>query len=261
MPTVTISNAQKEFEAAMDDFAATFLFVVSASRLRPRLNSILRWEIVDPEGKALVDGFLKHASEETVIFRGLVVSVFGAFEELVRRILRDGILAINTRTSVYDAIKDHIRKGNVYWTGKALQTIYEPVDHLQLQFESLTRNIGTCFAGSQKSTLNADAFAIFLSIFSPQALSDALRRIGVKLQWDEFGRVVEFQEAAGQSSTRDTAKWVEESFKRFGQMRNKIAHTGSSGVLVSQSDFEQLLFFFRPFGRALIQIVERELGH
>jgi hypothetical protein len=123
----------------------------------------------------------------------------------------------------------------------------------------LAKNIETCFAGSKQAVINADAFAIFLSIFNPRTLAEALQCIGVELKWDDFGRMPAILKALGKHGSRDTAKAVEESLKRFGQMRNKIAHTGSSGIVVTRSDLDELLNFLRVFGSALVQIVEKEL--
>lgn len=260
MATVSLANAIRDFEAALDDLETTSRFVGSATRLRPRLGGILDRNTMDGDAKTLVENFLRDTAEESILYRGLVVSVFGAFEELVRRTLRDGIEALNARGSAYDSLADVLKRGNLFWTGRALQTVYEPVDHLQFEFETLSKNVGTCFPGSPQPVLNADAFAMFISTFNPRNLAEALGRIGVGLHWDDFGRAPALQKVLGKKNTRDTATAVQESLKRYGQIRNKIAHTGSTGVVVSQLDFEQLLAFFRPFGRELIAVVEKGLA-
>ncbi len=259
MPAVSLTNALKEFEASLDDFDSNLRFVSTANRLRPRLGGNLQWPGMAPDAKKLVESFLRGVAEDSVLYRGLVVSLFGAFEQFVRRILRDGVAAVGTNLSSYDSLHDGLKKANMYWTGKALQTIFEPVEYLQLEFDILSKNVGTCFAGSKQATLNADAFAIFVSILTPSSLTETLKRISVELQWDEFGKVSELQKALGEKGTRETTKAVENFLKRFAQMRNKIAHTGSSGIVVNQSDVEQLLIFFRAFGRALARAVEKDL--
>jgi hypothetical protein len=39
-----------------------------------------------------------------------------------------------------------------------------------------------------------------------------------------------------------------------------MAHSGSSGVVVTELDFEQLLQFFRVFGRTFAQVAETGLA-
>lgn len=252
-----LADAVKEFDLALEDLSSIFEFVRSAIRLRPRLNDMLRREAMSAEEKTLAKRFLEQrAAEESLLYRGMVVSLAGAFEQFVRRILRDSILAMSGKGRNYDSLDEGIKTENLYRTGIALGTIHEPLDYLDLNYESLAKNLGTCFTGSAQALLNAEAFAIFLSIISPKNLEDALRRISVSLQWDDFGRVVEMQTVLAQKGGRDTANAVKANLKRFGQMRNKIAHSGSSGVVVTESDLEGLLRFFGAFGRTLARIVE-----
>src|SRR5437762_2954684 len=59
-------------------------------------------------------------------------SLAGAFEHFVRRVVRDGILAISGKGVNYDTLDDGIKKQNVYRTGIAFGTIHEPPDYLEL---------------------------------------------------------------------------------------------------------------------------------
>ena len=160
----------------------------------------------------------------------------------------------------YDTLDEGIKKQNVYRTGIAFGTIHEPLDYLELDYESLAKNIGTCYGGSTQVVLNADAFTIFLSIISPDNLVKSLERIGVKLQWDDLGKGQALRTILDRSDSRETAKAIQDRLKWFGQTRNKIAHAGSGGVVVTESDFEQLLAFFRIFARALVPVVESQLA-
>ena len=184
----------------------------------------------------------------------------GAFEQFLARIFRDCVLAMNATAGGYDAFSEAIRKQNVYRTGLAFQTIHEPLDHLSLDYETLSRNIGTCHAGSEEPVLNADAFAIFVSVVSPEKVSEALKRIGFQVNWDDFGRVPAMRDLCGKKDTRETANAVQEWLRKVAQTRNKIAHTGSSGIVVMDSDFEQFLIFFRTFGRIFGSAVEKQLA-
>jgi len=252
--------ALKEFELALEELASNLEFVNAAKQLRPRLGNMLDWQNMDNEAKKLAKLFLEQrAVEESLLYRGMVVSLSGAFEQFVRRILRDSVLAINGAAENYDSIHEEIRKQNAYRTGIALQTIFEPPDYLELDYELLARNMGTCFIGAEKVVLNADAFTIFLSIISPEKITDALKRIGMKMNWDALGAMQAMRRAVEKNDTRETAKALQESLKRFGRTRNKIAHSGSGGVVVTESDLRQLLKFFRTFSGALIAFVETEL--
>lgn len=256
-----LSEALKEFDLALDDLSSIFDFVRLAIRLRPRLSEMLSWDTMGTEGKLLASNFLsQRTADESLLYRGMVISLAGAFEHFMRRILRDSVLAISGSGASFDSLDASIKKENFYRTGLALGTIHEPLDYLELNYELLAKNLGTCFTGSAQALLNAEAFAIFLSIISPKNLEDALRRIGVVLRWDDFGRVEEVQKTLDGKGTRETAKAVEANLRQFGKMRNKIAHSGSSGLVVTELDFERLLQFFRVFGRTLVKVVETDLS-
>jgi len=189
----------------------------------------------------------------------MVVILSGAFEQFVRRILRDSVSAINAAGRGYDALENIIKRHNVHKTGVALQTIFEPLDHLNLDYELLSRNLGTCFSGSTQAVLNADAFSIFSSAMSPEKIVEALKRIGVDLKWDSLGKLQAMQSVLEKGDTRETTKAIEEFLKWFGQTRNKISHTGSTGIVITESEFRQFLKFFRTFSSSLASVVETDL--
>jgi len=257
MADTSLSKGVSEFESALDDIASSLEFVRSASRLRPRLKEMLHWEYMDLDAKALATTFLRQrTAEDSLLYRGMVISLAGAFEQFVRRTIRDSILAINSKARNYDSLDENLRKENFYRTGIALGTIHEPLDYFDLDYESLAKNVGTCFRGSPETLLNAEAFAIFLPTISPKSLSDALRRVGMELRWDDLGKTQSMRDVLETSDTRETANAAEEFLKRFGQMRNKIAHTGNSGIVVSDVDLEQFIKTFRAFARSFAAIVQ-----
>jgi hypothetical protein len=104
--------------------------------------------------------------------------------------------------------------------------------------------------------LNAEAFTIFLAIISPKNLTDALKRIGLKLNWDDIGRVAGMQTVLQTSKTRETSAAIQQFLTEFAKKRNKIAHSGSGGILIAAEDVEQLLDVFRAFAQTLSDVVE-----
>lgn len=262
MAVAILSKALEEFTLALDDIGSSAEFVRAATRLRPRLNAMLDWNNMDAQARAFANAFLSQkGAQESILYRGLVIAVSGAYEEYVRRIVRDCVLALNKPGLEYDKLHDGLKKKNVFWTGMAMRTVFEPPDHLILDYELLSKNIGTCFGGSKQPVLNAEAFAVFLSVISPEQLVEALERIGVKLKWDVLGQIQELRDALNKKDTRETAKALKEFLKTFGQKRNKIAHTGSSGVVVTETEIDDILILFRIFATGLASAVEKELSH
>ena len=261
MPDKILEPAVGEFNLTLDELETSLRFARAAIRLRPRLNEMIAWNGLGVEAKAIAQEFMKQrAIVDTFFYRGMLVVLSGAFEQLIRRIVRDTVAAINVLTRNHDLIPENIRLQNIYRTGQALATIFEPPDHLLLNYQALCKNIGTCLPGVDNSALNADAFTIYISTLSPKHLVDTLRRIGVNLDWDDIGRLPDIRRVLEKRDTRETAKAAEQYLRDFVQKRNRIAHCGSGGLVVTDGDIERLIEFFRVFSRSLAGIVEARIA-
>lgn len=260
MPVISLEDAAKEFEAALGEIRSNFEFVRTAEELRPRLEAMLNRQGMDTEAQKLAAAFLRQrTSEKAVLYRGLIIASAGAFEQFVRKILRDSIHLVNKSELPYDGLDQVLRKHNICRTGEALQTIFEPIEYLELDYDLLSKNVGTCFTGSKQPILNADVFAIFISVIAPEKLGKALERIGARVEWDFFGRSPALQKVFGTRGARETTKELQQFLKRFEQKRNKIAHTGTSGLLITEADLEQHLSVLGIFAPLLTSFVEARL--
>ncbi len=251
-----LTDALREFNAALDDVAASLGFLRSATKLRPRLGAILNWQ-VHGEPTQLAKEFINQKGvEETVLYRGMVVVLSGALEAFVRRIVRDVVIEFNRKTSVYDELDESVAVQNIFRTGQALQTVFEPLDHLDFDYELLCRNLGTCCKGVSSFTLNADAFSMYISSVAPNHLVEVMKRIGVSLEWDHLGQDAQMQKLFNKGGARETAKAIQSWLSTFVKTRNKISHGGTGGVLVTQADIEQMLVFFRLFSKVLSSVIQ-----
>jgi hypothetical protein len=222
---------------------------------------MLGWDNMSGDAKSLAQNFIKQKSvEESSLYRGLLVSLAGALEQFVRRILRDAVLGINGATDNYDDLHERIKLQNVFRTGQALQTIFEPPDHLNFDYEMLGAKLGGCVKGSKAFELNADAFTIYVSSIAPPHLEEVLKRIGLELNWDHIGQDNDLQKFFDEKGAHSTGKAVQHFLAEVIRKRNKIAHSGSGGVAISDSEFTQTIKFFRFFSEALSKTVGESLA-
>ena len=110
----------------------------------------------------------------------------------------------------YDKLDEEIRKQNILRSGMALRTIYEPPDHLDLDYDALCKNLGTCVAGSTQGLLNAEAFAALVSALSPEKVLEGLQRVGVHLEWDTLGAKQPLKDLLNKRETRETSKAIQD---------------------------------------------------
>lgn len=260
MATPFAENTLREFNAILDELDTSVTFLRAAVRLRPRLNDWLRWETMEADAREMATGYISQKSfEPSAFYRGAIIVLSGALEQLVRRLVQEYITRLNESTKDYDSLSEVIKRQNTLRTGHALTTVIEPVDHLELDYSLLAKNIGTCIPGVTEFVLNASAFALFLPTINPRHLEEVLARIGVKFDWDDFGNDDALRQHFGETTTRPTSKWTEDNLERFIKTRNRLAHTGSGGIVIEDADIDGYVKFFRAFSARLVHILNQRL--
>ncbi len=238
----------REFAASLEDVRSSIAFVRAATRLRPRLGRLIVWDAAVGDAQTLVTDFIgQRLADPATLYRGLLVIISGAFEQLVSRLVRDAVAQISARVGSYDALPDALKDQHIYRTGQAFLTIKHPVDHISIDYGIFSKNIGTCQPGAKQFTLNAEAFTTTMKSVTPTHLGDVLKRIGFDLKWDDLGRVTAMQRHFGKTRTRETADQIQTELASFARQRNRIAHTGSSGVALSDGDLENVANFLQIF--------------
>jgi hypothetical protein len=240
--------AVKEFNLALDELELNLVFLRTSMRLRPRLSGFLNRQVIQGEAETLVTSFLNLKTVESGLqYRGMLVVLSGAFEHLVRKILHEAIVAINKGFKTYDELPHKLRIQNVVRTGRALTTIGEPPDHVVVNYSELASQLATCVTGAKSFILNPEAFTLFVSSVSSGHLEDIFDVIGIKVDWDGFGREQKFETIFATRGARATGKAVAEHLDRLIKLRNRIAHSGAGGVTVTDDEVEDYIEFFRVF--------------
>lgn len=258
--THTFVDALRELDATLGDVRSTLRFVKAAAHLRPRLGKMGAWDGLDPDSVRAVQAYVdEKAFQPDTTYRGLYIVLYGALEQFARRLIRDAIVLIDATVGGFDDLDERLKIQNVYRTGQALATIGDPPDHMNLDYEELCRRIGTCIKGSSSFCLNADAFSLFYSNLTPARLEDVLNRLGIKANWDVFGGNADLKVLVGRTKTRDAAKAIRRRLSEFTRTRNRLAHNGSAGVIITDVDVEETMEFLKLFSKSLADLVDKEL--
>jgi hypothetical protein len=155
----------------------------------------------------------------------------------------------------YETMKVPLRHQNLLRSGHVLATVIDPPAEVIYDYETLCLNLGTCRTNGGQLILNADAFAVHLTNMTHPRIDDALERIGVKIDWDVFGKDAGMQQVTGKDgreATKETKEWLKEFIKK----RNRIAHTGIGGIKITESDVTAAIAFFGAFAPVLAAAVE-----
>ncbi len=259
MPKSIYEEANREFSTALSLVRGNLTFLTGALTLRPRMGGMINWQSHDQGAVAEARAFMNFKDvDELYLYSGFVVIIAASFERFVRRLISDAVRHHNSRLKRYEDIAVSILHQNWYRSGQVLSKIFEPPDECEIDFDELSRNLGTTAKGASSPRLNAEAFSLFLSNFTPDRVYESMRRIGVELNWDDIGRIPAMQAAAGKTQTKETTKAVKDTLKEFIRARNRIAHGGNLAASITRDDIINYLNFFDAFATALASVVETE---
>ncbi|MBB5033407.1 HEPN domain-containing protein [Prosthecobacter vanneervenii] len=260
MASSLASAAIREFELTLDEIDSSVRFAALASKLRPRLSPVVNREYLHGDLEQLVKAFTEFKDVNTAhLCRGLIVVISGAFEKLVRRIVEESVIHINSSAPKFDELSQSIRVQNIFFTGRALCSFKEPPDHLSIDTQKLSAQLASCNLGASTFTLNAEAFAMFITNLTPAHLSEVFRSIGITLDWDYFGRIKTFEAMFGTKGPRATGTAASNKLGELIRIRNRISHTGENSSGVDENTVNSYVAFFRIFSPNLIDLVEAKL--
>ncbi|HUT59031.1 MAG TPA: hypothetical protein VNA25_14375 [Phycisphaerae bacterium] len=255
-----LANAFDGWQAAVGEVLLNVEFIESAATLRPRLGGYLAWNTVDEDAKKLLRSFMGARCDASTSYEGLFVRLVGAFEEFMRRIVRDAVVAINDSKATFERIREGLRNRNRNCVGQALTTVFEPVDFHRLDFDRLCRELGTCVPEAEGVTLSADAFGIAVRGIAADRIESAFNLLGAKLDWDKLAESEDLKEALGTRRPRETARAAKERLQTIQSRRNGYAHTGIGGLAISAQDVRAAAAFFSGLAAALKGRMERAVA-
>ena len=231
--------------------------------MRPRLSEFLQWQSITPPVKRRLDVFFKNdTSQASAAYRGLLITVTAALEQAIRRLIRDAIISITEREKPQADIEHQLTRNNIYYTGRLLTTIHEPLDHLDIDFARLCRNLGSCSDPNNVLEINPEAFSAFTVKFEKNYLDDVLKRTSLQVNWDQIANHHEFREIfsiSKSTDTRKTAKEIELYIKELGRKRNRSAHGGAGGEVILASDVTKAIKFSRTLVAQIRTTFEKQL--
>src|SRR5206468_12520795 len=124
MASPVFTPALREFGVSLSDVEENLRFVESAAWLRPRLGELLNWNGLTQESRIRCQSFMDQKDVQfDLIYRGMFVLIAGAFEQLIRRCLKDAVAEISATSPRYSDLDAQLLRQNVMRTGKALATI------------------------------------------------------------------------------------------------------------------------------------------
>jgi hypothetical protein len=251
-----IDAQHRQLNAAMAELGLTAEFARTAFRLRPRLNPMLSWGILQDDDKGLVQNFLDGGgANQAAFFNGLSLVAYGVYENFVVELVGRSALVMARHAGRFDEYP--LCDEHIFRTGQALRSIKgrrrEGFDYFLL-----AKNLATCVPGNQAFTINHHVFADDRGSMDVDQIDNLFKRLGLDLDWDRFGAVPDLQDLLGRSGTRNCTNETKRFLNSAVAVRNKIAHTGTGDVDAGMG-VHKLMRFYPIFLAVLVTTVGHSL--
>ena len=256
----TVADPKRELAAKLAEVEAAARLVSVATNLRPRLSEMIRWDELKNYEKKLVGDFIRlHDANSRTVFISLVVICYGSLEDFLRELVERAVLAINASGSHVENLPVSLFEENIYRTGQVLQTVKAKRAESRYDFIALARTLGSCDRTSGSFSLNAECFSFGQGIVSPGGIENSLARVGVSLNWDQFGADAAVRSVLGEMRTRDCAKAARVAVEELVKARNVVSHTGGLEIEVGEDEVFKYTRFLLPFCGVLVKEVGKQL--
>ncbi len=245
-----LDGALTELKAALDEIGIAAAFVAKAIEVQPRLGRMLQWDGLSAPDKHMAQAFMDHEQGRHPIYEGLIARSVATFEWFLRRCVRDTVRHVNEKQLEFDRVSLHLRDRNRHCAGRALTTIYTPSDSLNIDFDALCRELGTCVPGSQPVSLSADVFAAAVSGMSVDRMEDVFVLLGARLDWDRIGAHAKVKAVLKLTKPREAAAEAKRRLKETQRMRNQYAHMGPGPGTATGDDVANAAAFLEALATA-----------
>lgn len=249
--------ALAEINARLDEIDLQVEFIALSIRLRPRLNSILRWEVGGEEIELAQRFMSQKGVIEEGMYSAMLVRALGSLERFIRKCISHTVAKKSALAATYDDLPDKLKTMNLVLTGRLLSNLHSPTDHIQYSPSDLVSSLSSCKVGNADFVLNAVAFEATVTGASPDSLERSLRHIGHDEWWDTIGTSSDMETIlkCNGAGPRETGKAAKEHLRELWKWRNRLAHCGDPEPLV---DFDRLrteLSFIRCLSNRICDVV------
>lgn len=260
MPSNFFNACGAATAADLAEIDSTLKFLRSAFKSSSKTGQLIQAFGGEPEMRELfVEFHTNRLGDLGILHRALFVQVWSAFEAFIRKLLIAYLNAFAEKKPDYESLEKYgLAKKNLENTGKALVHIRENRPRLTLDFFALAANAATSTPGSARVILNSSTFPLFMSGPSSDGVVDALDRVGIKLKWDDLGRIPEVQKALKTKGTRETAKQVELFLKEAARRRHNIVHRSEPNEAIADSDVAEAISVFGALAKGLLELARTD---
>lgn len=240
------------FESYLDELLLLIDYSSNVAALKSGLNDICAWERMTPEQSSLINRFFKIAPfPNRSLYNSIYVSSVASFEAFLTGTIELVLDSINRKGWPIEKIESALVQRNFALSGQMLSKIYEPPNHINLDFYTIARNLGTCQPGAKNFTLNTQIASFLKKILDLQDFFLFLKDCKIQITYDILGADATLSQAFGTSGVRETANQIKEFVQDIIKMRNRIAHTGQSASDIGKDEITTVIKKIKLIGKVI----------
>ena len=195
---------------------------------------------------------LKDASE-SVLYRGLMLQLYGAFERLVSDLAEAVLAIVQSKTTKYSDLDEGLRNSHTVGSARLLTKLHDKtINGVPFDFISLQTNMAACFTNASQYRLSADAFTALLGVCTPDRVDWVFETLQLGKAFDDaLGRDPGIKSWARKAGAREAFTLARNQLNETVRLRNQIAH-GTADPQVLDTDVKDTASFLLALGRALL---------
>jgi hypothetical protein len=222
-------------------------FVLNQGELFNRVG--MRAELKNELNRALSQ---KGAPEE-VLYRGLVLQLYGAFERLIADIAEAVLEAAKLKANSYFDLNEHLRNAHTVGSARLLAKMHDQaINGVPFDFAQLQQDMAACFANADRYRLHGGAFTALLGVCTVERVDALFKslRLGIAFN-DALVKHTALKSWSQNSGARDALNRTKDELEGTVRLRNQIAH-GATDPEVSDTDVQEKAKFLLALGKALL---------
>lgn len=161
------------------------------------------------------------------------------------------------RAKTFEELPEGLRINNLVFSGRALAASGDKISGKKIDFEEISRKLGTCISSNEDFELNVDCFTLFIGNCTSYRVSELMRSVSVKGNiWDNLGRQKDLQDHLRSKATRETAKLARDKLDEYIETRNGIVHRGEYFKTITENQMIDNSDFFIALTKTLAKYLE-----
>jgi hypothetical protein len=185
------------------------------------------------------------SADPSVVYRGLLIQLNGAFESFVKSLVSSRVTEIATSATCFDDLEEDLRLSYAAHAGRTLSKVHDgTVNGVSYDFSALQKNLGGCFSGVTPFALNGEVFTLQMGNCTPDRLEKVFAQVRLPDPFgDPVGRHKAIQAWCREGKARRAATLARDELELQIETRNNIVH-GLASKEVVPNDIERAAVFF-----------------